>query len=100
MTIREISESHTLAERMNRAADNLMWCLSERFFARDGHEGVMRGHNECVSLYCCPSEKQAGALAEKLEQIVAPVRTENALRLLDDIDKLSAAIRQAVKTGS
>ena len=98
MAIREISESYTLAEKLDAAADRLKWCLSERFFAQDS-SGVMRGHNECVSLYCQPDEMQSAVLAEKLEEIVAPVRTANALRLLDDIDQLSSLIRIAVERG-
>ena len=98
--IREVSQSHTLAEQLETAADSLRCCLSERFFVKEGSPYVMRGHNECVSLYCRPDHQQATVLAEKLEQIVGPIRDENAIRLLNKINKLSAAILEAIAAES
>ena len=84
---------------MDAATDNLKWCLSERFFSEEGFDRVMRGHNECVSLYCRPDGFQSAVLAKGLEEIVGPVRRENAIRLLDEIEELSAAVRKAVLAG-
>ena len=98
--IKEISESHTLAENMERIAKNLQWCLSERFSTRDGEDYVLRGRRECVSLYCSPDADQAIALAEDLERIVGPVRRVNAIRMLNEIDALSTAARKAVLYGA
>ena len=98
--IREISESHTLAEKMETITKNLQWCLSERFSSKDDDNFVVRGRNECVSLYCQPDADQAAVLAESLERIVAPIRQKNAIRMLDEIDTLSTAARKAVLAGS
>lgn len=92
----EISKSHTLSEQLDSAADNLKWCLSEKYHAEKGADYVVRGHNEVVSLYCRPQGCQVVKLAAELERVVAPVRTANAIKLLDQIDALSVSIRQSI----
>ena len=76
---------------LKQAADNLYWCLRERYTVRDGM--IMKGGNELMNFYCRPDAEEARALAEAMETAVAPIRRRRSLELLDQIESLVVTIR-------
>ena len=91
MAERTVPQDLVFARRLECLADELTWNLSEQYIA-DGTE-VLKGGNEIVSLYVRPSEGEAIALAEGMEELIGPIRRRHAVMLLDQIDALSAQIR-------
>ncbi len=77
--------------RLKTAADELYWCLEDRYRA-DGRD-IIKGPNELVAFYSRPSAVEAAAIAEALEGAVAPVRRRRAAELLAEIEALISAVR-------
>jgi hypothetical protein len=90
MKERQIPEDYRIAQQIACIADELKWCLAEQYTV-DG-DMVLRGGNEVVSFYCRPNSEQAARMARGLEQIIGPVRRENALKFLSQLRALSEQV--------
>lgn len=82
----------TLARRFAEIADQLKWSLQEQYVADS--DCVLKGGNEIVSFYVRPTAAEAEQLAKGLEALVGPLRRASVITLLDQLDALSAEIRQ------
>ncbi len=93
MSERTVPRDLALGRQLERLADELKWNLSEQYVA-DGAHGVLRGGNEIISLYVRGNAEENIRIAEGLEAIIAPIRRQKVVQLLDQIDALSAEIRR------
>lgn len=77
--------------RLTKLADDLFWCLGERYVARD--EMVLKNGNELVSFYVGLDETDAAKIASSIESVIGPVRRRRIGQLLDQIEATVAELR-------
>lgn len=91
MAEKRLTEAMEIATRINRAADDLMWCTRERYTVVNG--SVLKGGVELVSLYTRTTADEVAEIANVLEGAITPLRKKRVVELIakirSDLDALS-----------
>ena len=86
------TESMKIAKAIAKLADDLKWCVGERYTA-DGSD-VIKGPYDLVSIYSMTTDDEAQIVAAGLEAVISPVRRKRVgdliAQLKTALDELSA----------